>query len=344
MKELFPEFYPPKKEEFKALWADAIFVFDTNVLLSLYRFPPKTQAKLLGALKKLKKRLWIPHQVALEFHRRRIEVICAQEKTYKDMLEVLAKFKEQYNKHPFLHDKQTIKAIKKACDEVENELKKLDGSRPKWLIEDNVLESIEKIFEGKIGGAYDEKRLEVLYKDGTERYEKSVPPGYRDTDKDKSDKTKTRKYGDLIIWNQIIDKAKEEKKKIIFVTDEQKEDWWWKEDGGRNIGARYELKKEMMDKAGVAFHMYQSDQFIEHSQEHLKTKIGKDILSEIKKVREELAKDFDGATKTSEASPSGLSADSLSFSDNTASRTDTGATGDAQGGEQSPGVTGPANL
>jgi hypothetical protein len=291
MKNEFSEFYSPKKDEFKKLWKEAIFVLDTNVLLSLYRYPPKTQAKLFASLRKLKKQLWIPHQVAIEFYRRRLSVICAQEKTYTDILPTLARFEGQYLEHPFLYDKKITKAVKNACNNIRAELKKLDTTRPKWLHDDKVLENIEKIIGNKIGKPYDAAKLKEIYAEGGERYEKEVPPGYKDAEKDKSDKSKTRKFGDLLIWYQIIDKAKVEKKPIIFVTDEQKEDWWWKEEGGRNIGARFELKKEMLDKAGMLLHMYQSDQFIEHSREHLNTKFNDKFITEIKKVRQTIVND-----------------------------------------------------
>jgi hypothetical protein len=207
------------------------------------------------------------------------------------MLTALERFEEQYIKHPFLFDKQITRAIKNACDIVHDELNKLDKARPKWLSDDRVLTNIEKIISNRVGLPYDVAKLKQVYIDGAERYEKEIPPGYKDVDKDKNDKSKTRKFGDLVIWYQIIDKAKEEQKPIIFVTDEQKEDWWWKEEGGRNMGARFELKKEMFDKTGMMLHMYQSDQFIEHSREHLNTKFGPEFIKEIKKAREILSND-----------------------------------------------------
>lgn len=303
MREQFPEFYSPEGNEFKKLWSDGIFVLDTSVLLSLYRYPPKTQIKLFGALKKLKKRLWIPHQVALEFYRKRLSVICAQEKTYSDMLNGLSVFEDQSEKHPFLYDKKRLKSLKKSFDSIRSELKEIEKSRPKWLLEDKVLSNIEKLIGDKVGKPYSADRMKQVLAEGSERYEKDIPPGYKDADKDKSDKSKTRKYGDLIIWYQIIDKAKEEKKPIILVTEERKDDWWWKEDGGRNIGVRFELKKEILDKAGVTLHMYQSDQFIEHSQEHLDTKFTSAFITEIKEAREKFGEEeLESASSSSSSS------------------------------------------
>ncbi len=44
----------------------ALFVFDTNVLLNLYRYQSGTRDELLNVLAQLSDRIWIPHHVALE--------------------------------------------------------------------------------------------------------------------------------------------------------------------------------------------------------------------------------------------------------------------------------------
>lgn len=49
MRNLFPEFNKPTTKRFKKLWTQAIFVFDTNVLLSLYRIPQQAREKMISA-------------------------------------------------------------------------------------------------------------------------------------------------------------------------------------------------------------------------------------------------------------------------------------------------------
>ncbi|RYD02484.1 hypothetical protein N752_24455 [Desulforamulus aquiferis] len=70
MLEQFKGFIGYKDEEFKELWEKAIFVVDTNILINFYKYKSKESTKsLLDILMKLKadNRLWIPHQVALEY-------------------------------------------------------------------------------------------------------------------------------------------------------------------------------------------------------------------------------------------------------------------------------------
>ncbi len=51
-----------------------------------------------------------------------------------------------------------------------------------------------------------------------------------------------RKFGDLIIWLQILEKFKDTVS-LFFVTDDEKEDWWHTL-GGKKIGPRRELREE----------------------------------------------------------------------------------------------------
>ena len=79
MRELFPEFNNLNKAEIKSLWKKAIFVFDTNTLLNLYRLSPKIRKKFIDIIEKLGDRAWIPNYVAMEFCRNRLGIIKEQE-------------------------------------------------------------------------------------------------------------------------------------------------------------------------------------------------------------------------------------------------------------------------
>ncbi|WP_231662859.1 PIN-like domain-containing protein, partial [Pseudanabaena sp. 'Roaring Creek'] len=75
MKDLFPGYYLPTEEEFIELWKSGIFVLDTNVLLKLYKYDQKTCDDFFKVLRVVSDRLWIPHQVALEFQENRVSTI-----------------------------------------------------------------------------------------------------------------------------------------------------------------------------------------------------------------------------------------------------------------------------
>jgi len=77
MRDLFPGFYYsyPQGEELSKLWEEAIFVFDANMLLNVYRYSSKALDRYLDILNHLKHKIWIPYQVANEYQENREEVI-----------------------------------------------------------------------------------------------------------------------------------------------------------------------------------------------------------------------------------------------------------------------------
>lgn len=299
MRNLFPEFNKPTTKGFKKLWTQAIFVFDTNVLLSLYRIPQQAREKMISVLEELQKqnRIWIPHQVATEFYRRRPDVIHTQEKSHNEIIELLNNAEQEISKK--FDAKDILRKITGSCKVIRSEIEKSKKRDCDWLKKDKIETELNKIFKNKIGMVFDGAKLNEVYKSGQERYEKEIPPGYEDNKKDKNDKTGTRKFGDLIIWFQIIEQAKIDKKPVILITDEQKEDWWWKINGTTTIGPRYELRKEIKEKAGVEFYMYQSEQFMKHAGEYLKVKFDTKLIEQVKKSKEELAQTQDGLSVSS---------------------------------------------
>lgn len=133
--------------------------------------------------------------------------------------------------------------------------------------------------------------MDKIYEEGADRYKRRIPPGFED-EKDKKDKTKEYdgivyldEFGDLVVWKQIIDKAKNDQKPIIFVTDDVKEDWWQIEKG-RTIGPRVELLNEFRREVDVPFYMYKSEQFISQIQLHLSEEVNEVAIKEIEDLRE----------------------------------------------------------
>lgn len=94
-------------------------------------------------------------------------------------------------------------------------------------------------------------------------------------------------YGDLLIWFQMIDKAKQSKMPIIFITDDNKSDWWY-ETKGSTLGPYPELIDEMYTKAQVAFYMYRSNQFMEYAHKILQEDVKKSAIDEVKSMLENI--------------------------------------------------------
>ncbi len=282
MKSTFKEYHQYTEQEFKALCKNCLFVFDTNTLLNMYRYSRETVDIYFKVLTKLKEKrqLWIPYQVGYEFHEERINVISEYEGSYDAILSILKRaesdIQTKYKHHPFLD----LKGITgKGLSSAEAAIKEAKGKHPKWLENDEVLEKMNELFEGNVGGNYDETKLCEIRKEGTERYDKKIPPGFKDDKKDDN-----KKFGDLILWYQIIDKANESKKPIVFISGDVKEDWWL-EKNGKRIMPLPQLRKEMYEKANVDFHIYTPDQFLKWNETD-ENKIDDRTIKEVRRIGE----------------------------------------------------------
>ena len=136
------------------------------------------------------------------------------------------------------------------------------------------------IFEDRVGRQIDEGELKIIKEEGKERYEKAIPPGYKDDKKKKNIDDDNNAYGDLIIWKQIIKYAKEHEVGIVYVTHDQKEDWW-NIVKGKTIGPRIELRREFSKETGQDFHMYSMNSFISTYNKMNEIPIDKSAVDEV---------------------------------------------------------------
>ena len=304
MRKIFPGYYRPTEKDFSNLWNSCIFVLDANVLLNLYRYSQETSKELIQILKQISNRLWVPHQAALEYQKNRLETIAKQLDEYDKIQDLVKKSKKDLKDglnslgkhHPYIKVDSLMEIMQKACKEIEKNLKKLKQKHPDLLQHDNLRDTLDNLLKDKIGSPYSQEELKDIYNLGKKRYEQEIPPGYKDEKKEG-----IRKYGDLVLWLQIIDRAKEMNKPIILVTDDRKEDWWTRH-RGKTIGPKPELVDEILSKANVPFYLYQTDPFMENAQKFLKKQVKKKAIDEVRGIRkhdEERERFMIGATMAS---------------------------------------------
>lgn len=280
MKNAIREFLEPTNKEKQELWEKAVFVFDTNVLLNLYRYSAKTRNSLLAAFESFKDRIWIPYQVAYEYMNKRCEVIYETVQRY-----------DQFKKEIDNFTNKAVETLRLTSNDDEiSELKRylfkwLDSNKDRNLLvlsaeEDEILDKILAIFEGRVGEKIDDTELNMIKEEGKKRYDRSIPPGYKDDKKKKNREDDNNAYGDLIIWKQIIKYAKEKSVGIVYVTHDQKEDWW-NITKGKTIGPRIELRKEFMTETNQEFHMYSMNSFISTYNKMNEIPIDKSAVNEV---------------------------------------------------------------
>lgn len=268
MRDLFPEFYQPTEPEFESLWRDATIVLDTNVLLEPYGLPKDGREALLGLLAELRERIWIPHQVALEFQKNRLRAIASErDRTNKALESTKGKINaiiEQINDLELgkrgigVDPDAVIDSLKKTLDLTCEALKKAHQAQLTITVTDPIRDRLDAILDGRIGKAFpDQSAIDEICKDGSTRYANKIPPGFEDESKDDDRYPHAglmypSKYGDLLLWRQLLSHAKESAiEKLIFVTLEKKSDWWRIREKSI-VGPHPELLRELATKGGVS--------------------------------------------------------------------------------------------
>lgn len=289
MKNLFPGHYRPSTSDFESLWRDAIFIFDTNVLLNLYSYPDAAREIFLSVLNRVTARSWIPYQVALEFHRNRFSRIkSANEPLIKLRAKVreaskeleagfaAIEFEQRNTGIDDLHDR--LNATRDANAKLVEAIDLACARLPNVAIDDPIGSRVAELFCDHVGSPpANQSQLDELIKDGPRRYDKRIPPGFKDA-KEKKDLEYADRgiiypamFGDLILWYQSIEYVRsKEIKSVIFVTGDGKDDWWYSLDG-KVLGPSPDLIKEFLDKTSAErFWIYRADQFLKNAEVYIK--------------------------------------------------------------------------
>lgn len=286
------------------VWQDGIIVFDTNVLLNLYRYNEEARDELLELMKSFQKRLWMPYQVGVEFLANREAVIRWLHKGFKDLSGQIDECKKgffkyyegNYAKHRHINRQELDELFDQQLQPIKDKLNEWEKAVPDYDKKDVVKNEILAMYNKRVGSDYNYDELLEIYAKGKVRYEHQIPPGYKDDTKEKREMGARHVYGDLIAWMQIMDYAKESNKDIIFVGEDLKEDWWEKDDGKINK-PRQELLDEFKYRTGrdVVFHTQKG--FVEASKKNIK----ETTMKEIERVREENENIWEKIKKTQEA-------------------------------------------
>lgn len=280
-------------DELNLVWnsMQTIFVFDTNVLSRLYKYDDDENIRTyLNIFKGLKSQIWLPHQVGLEFYK---NLQSYQEERFANKAKLKRTFAtERINNLkkgtsvPIITNNKKNKLF---IDEIINTYEKLDKeineAYSTYIKDDFLLKEIETIFNNKIGTPFSKKDLKQIYKEGEYRYKCKIPPGFKDEPKKKNKLYSFRgivynaKFGDLIIWKQIIKKSQNKNiRNVIFITNDTKEDWW--EDEQHTI-PKYYLIDEIQSQANIEFfHMYTMDSFLKEVQK-FKPDIAKNVPDKV---------------------------------------------------------------
>lgn len=320
MKNKFKGFHSPAPSDLERLWKDdsTLFVFDANVLLNLYGYAKQTREDFFKILNSISGSLWLPYHAGLEYQRRRLTVIRNEKSVFNNIEgnldKILNVFKGDFEQ---LALKRRFPKLAESTEKLEKEIYRSISSYKKsvahWNNEqpcvrshDPIRDEINRLFENRVGDKPESQAwLDNLYEKGIERFKNRIPPGFKDVNKAKKDDDThfvydsliyERQYGDLIVWMQLIAKAKEPGvNSVIFVTDDAKDDWWYKLDsnGNKTIGPLAELQAEIYSESGIdSFHMYSTSTFMKDGESYLSVDVDERSIQDARSSDKDLRRKY----------------------------------------------------
>ena len=307
------EFYGFYREPFNKenmTTENTIIVFDTNSLLNVFRFTPEASKVYFEIIQSVQDKIYIPYLVALEFHFHKSETLLLNEIN-------VTKFKNNFSKNwnklkseaaktlfsslSYRNDKDNKELNAYLSDLLNSEDLNIENKLVEKISsisenQTNIFNALVEIMHSKTGERYTQDMITKIEKEGEERYKNGIPPGFNDANKKLSRSYNgikyQQKFGDLIIWKDIISKAKEDRiKHVIFVTSDGKRDsktdlnykvCVGNDGNGKEkyqiIGPRVELIEEMKNETGADFYLMDELEFMKQfSQEEVSSQVAKSI-------------------------------------------------------------------
>ncbi|EQB22720.1 MULTISPECIES: PIN-like domain-containing protein [unclassified Dehalobacter] len=229
---------------------DILIIMDSNVWLDLYTYPPASIENIIECFNENMGSFWLPYQVYIEFNRHvtksRDEALYRYQNIKAEVCRLISdssnKINAEFNKHKNKGFADAIELQKHLQDELSETIKKskseLDSLYDSYKEEIACVEKENDIIAGLIENLNQQRgdsgflimELLGIYEEGERRYKYKMSPGFSDEKKKDNVESEQqfllRKYGDLIIWKEIIRKTQNQKVTLIFVENERKSDWW----------------------------------------------------------------------------------------------------------------------
>lgn len=296
----------PVREDYERLFTHGLIALDTNVLLNLYRSNNHTRRDTFSVLKKLRDRIWVPHQVLSEFwrnrdlpsvrghHRTKAKETCAAlDKAHRSMNDALDRWLKDVHLSNDANARDHLNRNRSSMEIVLTSLKSFIQSQAERdalkdvsaTHSDPVLSELEALLHGRIGEPASEATLTSALKEAEKRAEKRIPPGYEDF----KDKPIEKAAGDYLLWSQILDEAEHRKSDVLLVTGDVKPDWWITASSHTPARPRTELVVELRNRAGVQLYMLTPSQLLAQANEILDLRVDERSVHDLATAEQDYA-------------------------------------------------------
>ncbi|TDW65632.1 hypothetical protein EV653_5643 [Kribbella pratensis] len=241
----FEQYHPPSDSQWAEAYRTGLIALDTNALLDLYKFSPTAREQYLDVLTQVKDQLFVPHQVALEFHRNRIGTVkkhlAELDKNHEEVRRLAKQLEDSINrigKRNLQTDQ--LRAAQSSIQSIESLSKSVIDSyapipRDMGHGIDEVLARLIELLDGHVGNQPTPETLAADQEEGRRRFAEKIAPGFADTDKDHGIN------GDYLLWAEIKRACAANPRPVLLVTNDVTKGDWIFESGGIAVGAHVNL-------------------------------------------------------------------------------------------------------
>lgn len=306
MRESFSGFYGVSEDTIGKVFTsdNTVFIYDANILLSLYRCEEETRNQFISIWRKIKDQCWFPHQVCLEYQRNRLQVIKDSRDSLTNISSEINNSIQSLKKKIFGEDhNKTISRYTNLGDELKNLFIRIEeyssDFRKSSIIERNqninflsghdaIRDLIDELTVDKIGPApTSQKIIDDLNKEGKIRYKYKTGPGFADQTEKRNffysfdGLNYDAEFGDLYVWSEILKFVEiHHDKNIVYITNDAKSDFFYRIDG-KVRGPNESLTTEIKRKGAKEFILQNLSTFLHHANTHLHAKVAEDAITEL---------------------------------------------------------------
>ena len=139
---------------FEKVWQNGVIVFDTNVLLNLYKYNKEARNELIKLMKSYQSRLWMPYQIGLEFMANCESVKAWVHNGFKDLVAQVDECKkdffkyydQNYSKHKHINKKELEQLFDQQLQPIKDKLIEWEKSTPDYNKKDVVKNKIVDLY------------------------------------------------------------------------------------------------------------------------------------------------------------------------------------------------------
>lgn len=284
MKHYFPAYYRINRKCIKDTFNDCLVVFDSSALLDIFRLPESFSEQIFNVIQTYKKQVRIPYHVSNEFLKDIHKVLLSQIRQIEGTEKKLSEFCDVLSiKRSYPHISESInKKLMRLRSDILKDFKNQKEYLKTQLLFGDYQNRVSELLDGCVLKPFTTEEINDIEIEGDERYKNHISPGWKDASKDDN------RYGDLIIWKEILRLARNEKKSVLFVTNDQKEDWIINE-MGMIICPQYDLLSEFYNEVGdsnVWFHIYTLSTFLDFIRENSSGLVSKETVDKVQDTLE----------------------------------------------------------